>query len=169
MLFRQKSKTGLKKNKLATFFVLSSILVCLSINTVVNADGFYYVEPISIPTKKLSRPIHLDVSQAKQVEPKASTTIPFNLRQFDESEYFSSSIEDLPTLNSKKEDLVLENLPAPSEYKKVSNVVTEKPLMEDILPRVTEIISSGTKTLVSYIVSIVVVVRSVTTAASLVE
>ena len=119
MVFKLKKQTSLK-NKLATIFVLSSILVCLNTNSFVKADGFYFIDPSEYEARKAPSPIVLDTSNIQKITPK--TTIPFNLRQFDESEYFSSSIDDAPPVSSKPSvTKELMNLPSPSEYQAINN------------------------------------------------
>ena len=63
------------RKKLATILVLSSILGCLNLD----AYASNYSQPI-----KLSKP-------ANNTNLVSNTYIPFNLRSFNESDYFSSS------------------------------------------------------------------------------
>lgn len=92
MSFRFKQKNNFNKN-LAIITLLSS-LCCLN----VYADGFtdetFFDYIAQKNTQKLYNPIHLDTSKTKETKPQTSTSIPFNMRNFDESEYFSSSIEE---------------------------------------------------------------------------
>ena len=118
MLSRKSFKTGFK-NKLATVAVLSFILVCSPSYNQAQADGFYEF----LPNKaKLINPIYLDTSQTEKSV--LNTSIPFNLRQFSEADYFSSSIDDLPPAKQNSPPaLSLQDIPTPSEYKPVSNIV----------------------------------------------
>ena len=114
------------KNKLAIVLLLSLILVCLGSSSFVKADGFYFIDPSEYEARKAPSPIVLDTTKLTK------TTIPYNLRQFDESEYFSSSIEDAPSVNSESTKInKLMSLPSPSEYKTVKNV------QEDFTPKAT--------------------------------
>ena len=82
------------KNSFATFFLMSAVLSCSN----VLADGFLednFFEYVSQKNaQKLYNPIHLDTSNTTEIKPQANTTIPFNMRKFDEADYFSSSIEE---------------------------------------------------------------------------
>ena len=92
-----KKRFGQKNNfktNLATFFMLSAVLSCSN----VYADGFsednFFDYVAQKNAQKLYNPIHLDMSNTTEIKPQAKTTIPFNMRKFDESDYFSSSIEE---------------------------------------------------------------------------
>ncbi len=93
MSFKRNYKTGFK-TKLATIVLLSSLLACFS---EVKASSIV----LSNPTKQ-----NINTS---------NTTIPFNLRTFSESDYFSSEIDD--TIVQPTNNFMIENVPLPSEYK----------------------------------------------------
>lgn len=80
--------------KLMTALVLSSSLVCPAYSE--GGADFSYFSLVEAKPIKLINPIYLDTSQGDTVRPKANTSIPFNLRSFSESDYFSSSIDDEP-------------------------------------------------------------------------
>ena len=120
MIPKIKINTSLK-NKLAIVLLLSSILVCLGANSFVKADGFYFIDPSEYEARKAPSPIVLDTSNLEKITPR--TTIPYKLRQFDESDYFSSSIDDAPQMDSNSSKVnKLMSLPSPSEYKTVKNI-----------------------------------------------
>ena len=118
MLFKGKNKSNLTL-KLTTAFALSIGLSC----PYAFADGmFSYFDFEEVPAIKLKSPIYLDTSQTEKSV--LNTSIPFNLRQFSEADYFSSSIDDLPPAKQNSPPaLSLQDIPTPSEYKPVSNIV----------------------------------------------
>jgi hypothetical protein len=88
-------KTSNLKNKLATIFLLSTVLSCSTAfaDCFTNENFFDFIAQKN--TQKLYNPIHLDTSKIKEKSKEQSeTSIPYNLREFNESEYFTSTIEE---------------------------------------------------------------------------
>ncbi len=80
--------------KLITLILLSVAFSCSFGFAEEYSDETYFDYLAQINSQKLYNPIHIDSSNSTQVLPKTSTTIPFNLREFNEADYFSSSIEE---------------------------------------------------------------------------
>ena len=99
MSFKKNKKTGFK-TKLATILLLSLFLGCFS--------------SAKASTITISTPAKQNLND---------TTIPYNLRSFNESDYFSSEIDD--TIVKTSSPFVFENIPSPSEYKPKSIEKTE--------------------------------------------
>ena len=109
------------KNKLTAFLVLSTISACITSQNISYADGFYGYPD----TTKSTGPIYLDTSQTNKFTPN-NTSIPYNLRSFNEADYFSSSIDDVPKATQNSPPIMsLNDLPPPSEYKLTKNTVKE--------------------------------------------
>jgi len=86
---REKS---LNSKRLITGICLSFVLSCSN----VYSEEFLTFKPLPIPIPyKTANTVQLDTSQINHVQPKANTSIPFKLRDFNESDYFSSSIDEL--------------------------------------------------------------------------
>ena len=136
MTKKEVHKTDLKI-KLVTIFVLSASLCCLPSFSKETTSYGYLADAKPL---KLINPIYLDTSQTEKVIPKANTSIPFNLRQFDESDYFTSVIDDSEPVSetTKPPKLLpladLEEIPPPSEYKPVNNTVVTKEKELEPLP-----------------------------------
>ena len=114
------SRKNFLKKSLTKIIVMSILFSCPT----VLADGYVFnIEPIKAPTIKLINPNHSNISQTdKSVN---STSIPYNLRgKFDESDYFSSNIEDLPQANPPP-PMDFASIPAPSEYRKVQENIQD--------------------------------------------
>ena len=75
------------------------IATLISTQSIVNAYEYSYID-IANAFETSPTTILLDTSKAEKVTPKAHTSIPFNLREFSEAEYFTSNIEDTPPDNS---------------------------------------------------------------------
>ena len=74
-----------------TILALSTIFCCPK----GFCDGFYdfaYIDKLQ--TEKLHSLIKLDTSNTTELTPKANTTIPFKMREFSESDYFTSVIDN---------------------------------------------------------------------------
>ena len=99
MSFKKNKKTSFK-TKLATILLLSLFLGCFS--------------SAKASTITISTPAKQNLND---------TTIPYNLRSFNESDYFSSEIDD--TIVKTSSPFVFENIPSPSEYKPKSIEKTE--------------------------------------------
>ena len=110
-------KKSLLIAKLTKFIILSTFFAC----PVAFADGYLFsTEPIKAPTIKLINPKNSSDSY-KNIS-SDNTSIPFNLRgDFDEADYFSSNVEDLPQANPPP-PIDFASIPTPSEYKKVNSV-----------------------------------------------
>ena len=129
MLERHVEKTNFNK-KLATMIALSAVLSCYP---AFSDDTFLFdSEPI-----KLANQIYLDTSQTGKITP--NTSIPFNLRQFSEADYFSSSIDESPppinqnsspkTSQLEAPNFDLDKLPSPSQFESAKKtIVTEQPV-----------------------------------------
>ena len=104
--------------------ILSGIFlaVVLSAQNIANADGFSYLD-INNAFDSKHAPILLDTSKAERITPKAHTSIPFNLREFSEADYFSSEIEDLSTLKQSipPSETLQEETVASSNMETISN------------------------------------------------
>ena len=109
--------------KLTALLVMSTTFAC---HTALADGEFSFFEFKENPSIKLINPIYLDTTRTEKSVPNTNTLIPHNLRgEFDESDYFSSNNEDLPQSNSPP-SLNFTDLPPPSEYKKVNNIVENK-------------------------------------------
>lgn len=90
------------RDSIKKFKIISAMLVIatlISTQSIVNAYEYSYID-IANAFETSPRTILLDTSKAEKVTPKAHTSIPFNLREFSEAEYFTSNIEDTPPDNS---------------------------------------------------------------------
>ena len=64
-----------------------------------------------------------------------NTFIPYNLRgDFDESDYFSSSAEDLPELKNNSLDINKMNFPTPSQYSQTKLTKNQEKQVNVFLP-----------------------------------
>jgi len=110
-------KTSSLKFKLAIAVLLSSALLRTSVYA--DADTFVlYPQSYSNPT-----PIYLDKSKIENIN--TNTSIPFNLRQFSEEEYFTSSIDEaVPP--APPAGLPIFDFPSPSQYKNVNNKISQE-------------------------------------------
>ena len=91
-------------------WALSAILSCSSAFSA--TPDFSYFELESPKTVKLVNPLYLDSSKAERPVLKIKTTIPYS-GEFNESDYFSSQIEDTPSAPSKQESVPLPNQNSP--------------------------------------------------------
>lgn len=90
---REKS---LNSKRLITSICLSFILSCSN----VYSEEILTFKPLPIPIPyKTANSVQLDTSQINPVQPKANTSIPFKLRDFSESDYFSSSMAEISLQN----------------------------------------------------------------------
>ncbi|MBE7710721.1 MAG: hypothetical protein E7Z92_01130 [Cyanobacteria bacterium SIG31] len=108
--------------KLTTSLLLSMFLSCpIFAENSINEAYFDYIAQLN--NQKLYNPIHLDTSKTIEVLPKTSTSIPFNLREFSEADYFSSEIEDLSTLKQSipPSETLQEETVASSDMETISN------------------------------------------------
>lgn len=130
---------GRKQNKknLTSKFLASIVLAMFFVCNPTFADGtLSNFEPIKAPTIKLINPNNSDISQTgKTVN---NTIIPYNLRgDFDESDYFSSNVEDSPPAKPPP-PVDFAELPTPSEFKNVNSLVknqeSEIHSLEEIKP-----------------------------------
>lgn len=132
--------SGFRINKslascLTAIFVLSEIFSCnpLFAQEITYPKIIAQLPPITLSGTKIS-----NTSQTVNSVDKNNTFIPYNLRgDFDESDYFSSSIEDStnPNINSPPEISEL-NFPSPSEYAN-SNHLSKNKKTEDFTPKVS--------------------------------
>ena len=116
-------KNKISKNYIYSKWTISTLLSLFITCPAVFADGYLFnPEPIKGSSIKLINP-NSGISQAGNSA--NNTSIPFNLRgQFDESDYFSSSVED--SIETKPPPPIdFAQLPSPSEYKKASDIKAE--------------------------------------------
>ena len=113
--------------KLTALLLLSTIWSCSS----VYADGDFYFD--LIPTDKLFNPIYLDKTRTETPNSTKNTIIPHKLREFDEADYFSSSIAE-EAQSKPPPAMDFANLPSPSEYKKINSLVQKKEVEQEIKP-----------------------------------
>ena len=107
-----------KKLKLISVLSLSILLSCSNIY----AEDLLTFKPLPTPIPyKPQNSIQLDTSKIIPVQPKANTTIPFNLRNFNESDYFSSSI-DSPLLTEIPEEKIQPITYTQAELKEVEEL-----------------------------------------------
>ena len=128
--------------KLMTALVLSSSLVCPAYSE--GEADFSYFSLVEAKPIKLINPIYLDTSQGNTVLPKANTSIPFNLRSFSESDYFSSSIDDEPKTVEKptqpldKTAVQKPNPPPESALDESTDLFTPQPTATDFFSPLDE-------------------------------
>ena len=97
-MISKKRKNFNLSRKLTASILLSIFLTCpIFADNTENETYFDYIAQLN--NQKLYNPIILDTSRATTVAPKTNTSIPFNLREFNESDYFSSTIEESPQAN----------------------------------------------------------------------
>ncbi len=126
--------------RLLTAVILSSSL--LSANVCAGEDGFAYFNLAEAKPIKLVNPIYLDTSRTEKIVPKAHTSIPFNLRgDFNEADYFSSTIDDTPPVkkSSPPETTVAEEMPT-------QHAQPQEILVNDISPPQEETVFAPTPT-----------------------
>lgn len=125
------------KKNLISKFLTSIALAMFFVCNPTFADGtLFNLEPIKAPTIKLINPNNSDISQTDKTV--NSTIIPYNLRgNFDESDYFSSNVEDSPPAKPPP-PIDFAELPTPSEFKKVNSLAkkqeSEIHTLEEIKP-----------------------------------
>lgn len=118
MAFKLKTNFNLAC-KLTTAFSLSLFLCCNAYADGMIDDSYFdYIAKKN--TQKLYNPIFLDTSQVAKATPKNNTFIPYNLREFSESDYFSSTIDESPPA---KENSPPKEIISPENEIMVSNKV----------------------------------------------
>ena len=111
-----------QKKRIPRFLATTIIGLCVSCCSSFADGQLYSLEPIKAPSIKLINPQNAGISQTAKMAD--DTIIPYNLRgKFDESDYFSSNIEDIPQANSPPLDFFAPL--SPSEYKMVNSLNKE--------------------------------------------